>query len=115
MNAAAKAMSFRRLTRRALSIGAVKASDKAMKFLLPVVLVRCLDTATFGEYRLLWLVVGTVMTVATLSMAGGLNCFLPRSPRRAAAVHPQTMLFFAASAPCSRRLPARGTRCCRPR
>ena len=99
MNAAAKAISFRRLTRRALSIGAVKAFDKAMKFLLPVVLVRCLDTATFGEYRLLWLVVGTVMTVATLNMAGGLNYFLPRSaaPRKRLYVH-QTMLFFAASA-----------------
>ena len=96
---AAKPMSFRRLSRRALSIGAVKASDKAMKFLLPVVLVRCLDTATFGEYRLLWLVVGTVMTIATLNMAGGLNYFLPRSdaPTRRLYVH-HTMLFLAASA-----------------
>jgi O-antigen/teichoic acid export membrane protein len=98
MTAAAKAVSFRRLTRRALSIGVIKASDKATKFLLPVVLVRCLDTATFGEYRLLWLVVGTVMTVATLNMAGGLNYFLPRSdpPRRRLYVH-HTMLFLAAS------------------
>ena len=99
MTAPAKAMSFRRLTRRALSIGAVKASDKAMKFLLPVVLVRCLDTATFGEYRLLWLVVGTVMTLATLNMAGGLNYFLPRSdaPTKRLYVH-HTMLFLAVSA-----------------
>ena len=96
---AAKPMSFRRLSRRALSIGAVKASDKAMKFLLPVVLVRCLDTATFGEYRLLWLVVGTVMTIATLNMAGGLNYFLPRSdaPTKRLYVH-HTMLFLALSA-----------------
>ena len=73
MSAAAKALSFRRLTRRALSIGVIKASDKAMQFLLPVVLTRCLDTATFGEYRLLWLLVGSVMAVATLNMPGGLN------------------------------------------
>jgi O-antigen/teichoic acid export membrane protein len=96
---AAKTLSFRRLSRRALTIGMVKASDKAMKFLLPVVLVRCLDTATFGEYRLLWLVVGTVMTIATLNMAGGLNYFLPRSdaPRKRLYVH-HTMLFLALSA-----------------
>ena len=98
MSAAAKALAFRRLTRRALSIGAIKASDKAMQFALPVVLTRCLDTATFGEYRLLWLLVGSVMAVATLNMPGGLNYFLPRSdaPRRRLYVH-QTLLFLAAS------------------
>lgn len=98
MSAAAKAVSFRRLTRRAFSIGAIKASDKAMQFLLPVVLTRCLDTATFGEYRLLWLVVGSVLAVATLNMPGGLNYFLPRSdaPRRRLYVH-HAMLFLAAS------------------
>jgi O-antigen/teichoic acid export membrane protein len=98
VSAPAKALAFRRLTRRALSIGAVKATDKAMQFLLPVVLVRCLDTATFGEYRLLWLVVGTVMTVATLNMAGGLNFFLPRADARGRRLYVhQTMLFLAAS------------------
>jgi len=98
VSAAAKALAFRRLTRRALSISAIKASDKAMQFLLPVVLTRCLDTATFGEYRLLWLLVGSVMAVATLNMHGGLNYFLPRSeaPRRRLYVH-QTMLFLGVS------------------
>jgi len=99
MNAPAKAVSFRRLTRRALSIGMVRAADKAMQMLLPIVLVRCLDTATFGEYRLLWLVVGTVMTIATLNMAGGLNFFLPRSDARGKRLYVhQTMLFLCASA-----------------
>jgi O-antigen/teichoic acid export membrane protein len=100
MTAAAtpKAVSFRRLTRRALSIGAIKASDKALQFLLPLVLVRCLDTATFGEYRLLWLVVGTVMTIATLNMAGGLNYFLPRADARGKRLYVhQAMLFLALS------------------
>jgi O-antigen/teichoic acid export membrane protein len=79
MTAAAKTVSLRGLKRRALSLGMVKAFDQAMQFLLPVVLVRCLDSATFGEYRLLWLVVGTVMTFATLNMCGALYFFLPRS------------------------------------
>jgi O-antigen/teichoic acid export membrane protein len=98
MNGAAKAISWSRLKRRALSLGAVKSFDHAMHFLLPVVLTRCLDAATFGEYRLLWLVVGTVMTIATLNMPGGLFYFVPRSDarHRRLYVH-QTMLFLAAS------------------
>ena len=79
MNTAAKAISLHGLKRRALSLGAVKTFDHAMQFLLPIVLVRCLDTATFGEYRLLWLAVGTVMTLATLNMCGTLYFFVPRS------------------------------------
>jgi len=70
------------LKRRALSIGAARAFDHAMQFLLPVVLVRCLDAATFGEYRLLWLAVGTVMAFATLNMPGSLYFFVPRSEVR---------------------------------
>ena len=64
--------SLKGLKRRALSLGAVKLFDHAMQFVLPVVLVRCLDSANFGEYRLLWLAVGTVMAVATLNMIGRL-------------------------------------------
>jgi O-antigen/teichoic acid export membrane protein len=96
MNTAAKAISLQGLKRRALSLGAVKAFDNAMQFLLPVVLVRCLDSATFGEYRLLWLAVGTIMTFATLNMCGSLFLFLPGSDAltKRLYVH-QTILFLA--------------------
>jgi len=98
MNTAAKAISWRGLKRRAFGLGAVKTFDHATHFLLPVVLTRCLDAATFGEYRLLWLIVGTVMTVATLNMAGGLFFFLPRSDARGKRLYiHQTLLFLAAS------------------
>jgi O-antigen/teichoic acid export membrane protein len=98
VSTAAKAVSWSGLKRRALSLGAVKTFDHATQFLLPVVLTRCLDAATFGEYRLVWLMVGTVMTIATLNMAGGLFFFLPPSDarRKRLYVH-QTMLFLAAS------------------
>jgi len=96
MNAAAKAIAAQGLARRAFSLGAVKAFDHALQFLLPVVLVRCLDVHTFGEYRLLWLAVGTVMALAPLSMPGALYYFLPRSaaPARRLYVH-QTLAFLA--------------------
>ena len=96
MNTAAKAISWHALKRRALSLGAVKVFDQAMQFLLPVVLARCLDAATFGEYRLLWLAVGTVMAVATLNMCGTLYLFVPRSePRRKRLYIHQTLVYLA--------------------
>jgi O-antigen/teichoic acid export membrane protein len=98
MNTAAKAIAAQGLARRAFSLGAVKAFDNAMQFLLPVVLVRCLDAHTFGEYRLFWLVVGTVMALAPLSMPGALYYFLPRSdpPARRLYIH-QTLAFLGAA------------------
>ena len=96
MSAAAKAIAAQGLARRAFSLGAVKALDQALQFLLPVVLVRCLDAHTFGEYRLFWLAVGTVMALATLSMPGALYYFLPRSDsaKRRLYIH-QTLAFLA--------------------
>jgi O-antigen/teichoic acid export membrane protein len=85
-----------RLKRRALSLGTVKVFDQALNFLLPVVLVRCLDAATFGEYRLLWLTVGTVVAVATLNMGGSLYFFLPRAdPRHKRIRIHNTLVYFA--------------------
>ena len=64
---------------RALSLGMANALDYALQFLLPVVLVRYLDSAAVGEYRLLWLAVGTVLPLATMGMPGSLYYYLPRS------------------------------------
>jgi O-antigen/teichoic acid export membrane protein len=98
VNAATKAIAAQGLARRAFSLGAVKAFDHALQFLLPVVLVRCLDGASFGEYRLVWLAVGTVMALATLGMPGALYFFLPRSdaPTRRLYIH-QTLAFLTAT------------------
>jgi O-antigen/teichoic acid export membrane protein len=98
MSTAANAASLQGLKRRALSLGAVKVFEHALQFLLPVVLVRCLDAASFGEYRLLWLAVGTVMAVATLNMSGSLYYFVPRSePHRKRLYVHHTMLYLAAA------------------
>lgn len=98
MSVATKVIAAHGLARRAFSLGAVKAFDNAMQFVLPVVLVRCLDSATFGEYRLLWLAVGTLLSFAAFGMPGSLYYFLPRSdaPQRRLYIH-QTVLFLAAT------------------
>ncbi len=98
MTVAHKMLGLGGLGRRALSIGAVNAFDKAMQFVLPVVLVRSLDTATFGEYRLLWLVLGTI-SIASLNMnSAALYYFLPRSDaeHRRLYIH-QTLLYMTAA------------------
>jgi O-antigen/teichoic acid export membrane protein len=87
-----------RLGRRALSLGAANAFDYALQFLLPVVLVRCLEPEDFGQYRLLWLAVGTAMAVMTQAMAGSLFYYLPRSDAAGRRLYiNQTLCFVAAS------------------
>ena len=87
-----------RLWRRALSLGAANAFDYGLQFLLPMVLVRCLEPAAFGQYRLLWLAVGTVMALATLAMPPSLYYYLPRSDRATKRLYVnQTLLFLVLS------------------
>src|SRR4051812_14934769 len=98
MTAASKSIPLHGLRRRALSLGAAKAFDYAMQFLLPVVLVRCVDTVTFGEYRLLWLALGTLMYIATFNMPQSLYFFLPRSDARLKRLYiNQTLVFMTFS------------------
>jgi len=95
-NAPTAVPNSRQLGQRAFYLGGANAFEYAMQFLLPVVLVRCLDTAAFGQYRLLWLAVGTIMAVATLSMPACLYYFLPRSDGTAKRLYiNQTLLFLA--------------------
>ncbi len=73
MNAAAKS-----LERRAISLGTAFALDYGLQFLLPVVLTRALDPHSFGEYRLLWLGVSTLLMITPMCMPQTLYYFLPR-------------------------------------
>lgn len=69
------------LERRALSLGSANALDYGLQFLLPMVLTRTLDAHAFGQYRLLWLAVMTLMAIVPLCMGQSLYYFLPRSDR----------------------------------
>jgi O-antigen/teichoic acid export membrane protein len=84
------------LGRRALSLGAANSLEFAIQFLLPVVLTRCLDADAFGQYRLLWLAVGTVMAIANLAMPATLYYYLPRSDGATQRLYiNQTLLYLA--------------------
>jgi O-antigen/teichoic acid export membrane protein len=83
------------LERRALSLGTANAIDYAFQFLLPMVLTRTLDPHSFGEYRLLWLAVSTLMLITPMCMAPSLYYFLPRSDRPTQRLYiNQTLVFL---------------------
>ena len=84
------------LERRALSLGTANAIDYALQFLLPMVLTRTLDPHSFGQYRMLWLAIMTLMAFAPMNMAASLYYFLPRSDRPTQRLFVnQTMLWLA--------------------
>lgn len=69
----------RSLERRALRLGTANALDYAVQFMVPIVLTRALDAQSFGEYRLLWLAVATLMVIVPMFMSESLYYFVPRS------------------------------------
>lgn len=55
--------------------------EYGLQFAMPIILVRYLDVAAFGQYRLLWLLAGTVLGIAPAFMPQSLFYFLPRAAR----------------------------------
>lgn len=53
----------------------------AVTFLIPVVLVRTFDQAAFGTYKQLFLIYGTLFSIAQFGMAESLYYFLPSNPK----------------------------------
>jgi O-antigen/teichoic acid export membrane protein len=89
----------RTLGRKALSLGSANALDYAIQFLLPIVLARTLDVESFGQYRLLWLGVSSLMVIAPLAMPQSLYFFLPRSDVETKRLYVnQTLLFMGVGA-----------------
>lgn len=86
------------LARRALSLGTANAIDYALQFLLPIVLTRTLDPQSFGQYRLLWLAVSTLMLITPMCMHQSLYYFLPRSNRSTQRLYINQALLFLAGA-----------------
>lgn len=87
---------FAALVKRSLSLGGANAFDYALQFLLPLLLVRSLSPEAFGQYRLLWLAVMTVMVVLPLGMPQSLYFFLPRADADTRRRHVRLTLVYLA-------------------
>lgn len=86
------------MKRQILTLGIANAADAAIQLLTPIVLVRVLDETSFGEYRLLWLVAGTLLAIVPFGVPGSLPYFLPRHDLRGQAVFVRQTLFYMAAA-----------------
>lgn len=98
MSSPAATAAYALLKRRALSLGAANAFDYAMQFLLPVILVRFMAPEAFGQYRLLWLAIMTVMVLVPLNMPQTLYYFLPRSSAATKRLHVHMTLLYLGGA-----------------
>lgn len=67
------------LRRSASWLAVAGAVEYGLQFAMPVILVRCLDETTFGQYRLLWLLAGTMLAIAPAFMPQSLFYFLARA------------------------------------
>jgi len=72
------------------------AIESGLRLLIPIFLVRIIDQAEFGEYRLFWLIANTLTLVVPLGMSRSLLYFLPRSePEERAIYVSQTILYLS--------------------
>lgn len=60
-------------------LAAAGAIEFGLQAILPMLLVRRLEPSTFGQYRLLWLIANTALSIAPAFMPSSLFYFLPRA------------------------------------
>lgn len=90
------------MKRQIVTLGVGNVGDFAIQLLTPIVLVRVLDEAGFGDYRLLWLTVATLLAIVPFGMPSSLFYFLPRHDLRGQAVFVrQTLIYMAVAAALS--------------
>jgi O-antigen/teichoic acid export membrane protein len=53
--------------------------EYGLQLAMPIILVRCLDAHTFGQYRFLWLLANSALAIAPAFMPQSLFYFLPRT------------------------------------
>jgi O-antigen/teichoic acid export membrane protein len=70
------------LARNTLLLTMSGSVEFALQFAIPMIFVRHLDQATFGEYRLLWLMASTALALAPAFMPQSLFFFLPRADQQ---------------------------------
>src|SRR5712671_5579821 len=68
----------------------------AVTFLIPVILVRTFDQASFGTYKQVFLIYSTLFVIAQFGMAESLYYFLPGSPRGGGSLTLNAILTLAA-------------------
>src|SRR6185436_16332857 len=68
----------------------------AATFLIPVILVRTFDQASFGTYKQVFLIYSTMFVIAQFGMAESLYYFLPGNPKNGGRLTLNALLILAA-------------------
>lgn len=71
-----------------------------LQFAIPMIFVRNLEPAAFGQYRLLWLMAATALALAPAFMPQSLFYFLPRASEQQKRVYIGNALAWLAAAGC---------------
>lgn len=88
------------LRRAAIKLALAGGVEYGLQAVVPAVLVRCLDITAFGQYRLLWLLAATALSLAPCFIPQSLFYFLPRAetPVRKATILGNSLLFLGIAA-----------------
>lgn len=88
------------LRRAAVKLALAGGVEYGLQAVIPAVLVRCLDITAFGQYRLLWLLAATSLSLATCFVPQSLFYFLPRADTsdRKAVLLGNSLLFLGGAA-----------------
>ena len=84
----------------ALSLAVAGGVDYGLQLVVPFFLVRLLDPTVFGQYRLLWLMAGTVMAIAPAFMPQALFYFLTRAEHEEKGLQIGNVMVYLAIAAC---------------
>src|SRR5689334_1137209 len=66
------------MKRQAVALALANLAEFSAQLLIPVLLTRILTAKGFGEYRLLWLIAGTLLATLPMGVTRSLPYFLPR-------------------------------------
>lgn len=82
------------LGRRSAWLGLSQMVEVGLQVVLPMILVRHLDIASFGDYRLAWLIAGGAATILPMGMPNTLALFLPRADGHGRRAHVALTIYY---------------------
>lgn len=88
------------LARNAMLLTLAGGLEFGLQLAIPMIFVRFLEPAAFGQYRLLWLMAGTALAIGTAFMPQSLFYFLPRATHRQKRILIGNVLLYLGAVGC---------------
>lgn len=88
------------LARNAILLTLAGGLEFGLQLAIPMIFVRFLEPAAFGQYRLLWLMAGTALAIGSAFMPQSLFYFLPRATQRQKRILIGNVLLYLGAVGC---------------